>query len=514
MGAAVVRRGQHVVQQAQDVARAADSGPHVEVALLGIDRGVGGIVDRGLRTEVHVVLVRVDQVGVLQVGVEVGGDVVDLDEVEFQRVKLVEEVASAVPVVAEREGGNVARVLRPALPVEGARDLRVGDGNLEPVARQAQEPREEQRSGGCVLVGMGVVVQPELEVAAEAERELFAAAEDVLVRVGNRRGHTQQAGRVERALKPGLDALQVRFLEFDGAVHQVRVALLQADVHAAEERDAREAGIGGADVGFVVGFALFDLVEIEQERGLYPELSDRFDVHVAEGVSAVGPGGGRGFVAGVILQADRQLGRSVVGRGIGKEEEMVLGKPVIAPLAEEAGQPLGFGLQGLLGEAVAHLEPQRIGLLREDAVHLGIADDIADLGETVAVARVDAVGDGGLAVFLLRADIRRGAVESQILHVAHHPRGAFQHQRGVVDHRRIADALHDPVPARSAAGAPVVDIEPGIPLGIGLLAQVRGQVRRFGSLLALGEDDPVLRQARRPLRQHPRGGAGCRRKGE
>ena len=361
--------------------------------------------------------------------------------------------------------------------------------------RQADELGDAEGAGDAELRGADLVLGLELEVAFQAQVEQFAAVEEILVEVIELRGDAEQAGGVHRGLQVRLEALDAAVQEVDVTVHDVVRHRVHRDVHAVEDGEVRQAGVGGVDRPLAVGHAGMQDVQLLQDIGPDGDFLRVGQGHVADGELPVRLRLVRGAVAGIVPDGHGQGRRPVVREGVRLAEIETLVEAVVAAVAEELGGADGFGLEGGLGQVLAFLDGDvrlvRLELLPELFV---LGEFEVDRADRVALAGGDVIGHVGPfpLVFHFAADL--GPVVADVFEVVLDVVGAGAHLAFVVDHQR---------------GAGPADAQER---GAGLLGEVRSEFRT-ADLLA-HHLDLVAGEAVLPFREALRGAARGKEAGE
>ena len=120
---------------------------------------------------------------------------------------------------------------------------------------KAYEAGETERGGDADFRGVGFGLGAELEVALDAQVELFSPVEDISVIIGKLRRNAKQAGGVEGGLQVGLEALQTGIAQGNVTVYLVFRDRLQVDIDPREHTHAGETAVIGVDVVLVIQLA-------------------------------------------------------------------------------------------------------------------------------------------------------------------------------------------------------------------------------------------------------------------
>ena len=348
--------------------------------------------------------------------------------------------------------------------------------------RQADELGDAEGAGNAEFRGADLVPGLELEIAFQAQVEQLAAMEEILMEVIELRGDTEQAGGVHRGLDVRLEALDAAVQEVDVAVHDVVRHRVHRDVHAIEDGQVRQPGVGGVDRPFTVGHPGTQDVQLLQDIGPDGNLLRIGQGYVTDGELPVGLRLVRGSVAGIVPDGHGQGRRAVMGKGVRLAEIETLVEAVVAAVAEEFGGTDGFGLEGGFGQELPFLDgdarPVRLEFLPELLV---LREFEVDRADRIPFSGRDVIGYIGLfpLVFHFAADLR--TIVADVFEVVYHVVGAGLHLVVVVDHQR---------------GAGPADAQDG---SAGFLGQIGGELRT-ADLLAL-DLDLVAGEAVLPFRQ-------------
>ena len=500
------------VEEAHQVAGHVVLEAGVEIGHLGVDGGVSRKVEHAAAAQVEVAAEGVLQIRVLDILRERRVNARCLHGAELQRIELVIEFLADIPAESIRAGKDVAGILRPVLVAVRELDVHLGQVDERGPCDEIGIPGDIQAGRNGEFRCTYGIVDHELEVAAEAQREDFAAAEQVFVAIRQRGGDAQQSRGVERAFQIHLDGLQPGLLQQDTAVHGVGVQLGFAEHHidAAEHGDAGEAVIDAVDLFLAIGFAGLQLVDVLQEFLAHAHAALGYEGDVADMIAAVGPGGFFAFVAGMVFNLDDQVGLVGGRRRIGVEEEVVFGKAPVAVIAEVLGDAFAFFFQGFFRQVIAALDGEVAGVCVEQFLQFRIAHLVVDRPDGESFSEGHVVLHLGLLVLDGDVGFDLGVVVSLVFEVVEHAGHGVVDQVLVEDDGRLADLLAESVPSFSIAVLPVIDVQQGMPVAddvvVGFLADIRVEARWVIGFVAV-DDHFVLGQAYFVFGEHLRRGA-------
>ena len=352
--------------------------------------------------------------------------------------------------------------------------------------RQADELRNAEGTGNTEFRGADLVLGLELEVAFQAQVEQFTAMEEVLVEVIELWGDAEQAGGIDRGLQVRLESLDTAVQEVDVAVHDVVRHWIHRDVHAVEDGQVRQSGVGGIDRPFAVGHPGAEDVQLLQDVGPDGNFLRVGKGHVADGELPVRFRLVRGAIAGVVPDGHGQGRRAVVREGVRFAEIEALVKAVVAAVAEELGGTDRFGLEGGFGQILSLLDGDvrsvRLELLPEFFV---LRELVVDRSDRVPLSGRDKIGHISLFSLIFHLARHFGTVVADVFEVVLDVVGAGLHLAFIVDDQRSAG----PADAQER--------------GAGLLGEVRSELRT-ADLLA-HHLDLVAGEAVLPFRETLRG---------
>ena len=202
----------------------------------GNGRSIGGIVAQGTHAHVEVVKVRHEHegIGFQQFEHEILVHVVQARDVGPKRGNLVIQLAAQASVEGVGRSDDGSTEFRAVLVAERHGNVRFGDvGAGENAVGDAQDLRETEGGRDVQVCRIGAGLGLELEIALDAQVELFAAVEDIAVVIGELGRNTHEAGRIDRSLQIGLEALQAGIAQKDAAIDLVVLGRLQVDGDAA-----------------------------------------------------------------------------------------------------------------------------------------------------------------------------------------------------------------------------------------------------------------------------------------